>query len=197
MENALLAQKVSVVPLEIGAALPAAVNSLKMESMGGGTKALADFRGKTLLLVIAAKGSRDAAAKLSSGIGVTLADQTDLVRVVVGDLRAVPGWLRGDIRRGIRNGYQKTESELESAFKAKGLTFEERHRGILLLDWRGELARLLGVAGKTDQTYQAFVIDRQGKLRAHLTQKQEGATEEALRNLVLDALRKTQEEREP
>lgn len=170
--------------------LPAPAADFKAENLAGGTKTLAECKGKVLLLMLVGRFSRDAAANVSNEIGLALTDQPDFLRVSVGDLKGAPGFLRGPIRSGIRDGFRKSEEKLKKEFEARMRPFEERHKPVVLLDWRGEIAKHLGVSGQTERTYQIFVVDRRGYITARFTQNQDGATDADLREKTLAALKK-------
>ena len=68
-----------------GEPLPASAAEFKIENIVGGSSALADYRGRVVLLLVAAKDSSAAAGKVTSDLGVSLAGESDLTRITIAD----------------------------------------------------------------------------------------------------------------
>ena len=149
---------------ESPATLSAKLLTEKIEYIESGTKTLEDFKGKIVLLSLYGRGSGEAAGKLSADLALTFAKEKDFVRVSVADLAGAPGFLRGSIRKGVRDGAKKGEEKTKSLFENEKLTYAPENASVYLLDWKGIIAKELGVGGKTERTYQIFVIGKKGEL---------------------------------
>jgi hypothetical protein len=104
--------------------------------------------------------------KWSDGLGALKIESA----VVVADLDGVPGLVKGIVRRGVVDKHRTLDRQTAESLSLLGRTFPTRDRTLTLLDWDGAFARELGVSGMTEKTYHAYVVDRSGRLVAHITQ---------------------------
>lgn len=169
--------------------VPAPAASARLENPFGGTRSLHDFQGKVVLLTVAGKGPAEEAGRLSAHIGVEVAARTDFVRVCVIDLNGMWGILRAAARSTARNTIQDGNRRIEALFQRKGVKYESRHMAVYLLDWESAVARPLGIAKKVGETFQVFVLDREGRITFRSAQQPAGTLETSCEPAVLDAVR--------
>jgi hypothetical protein len=170
--------------------LPPGVANHKLDNASGGMTAVSSFQGKVVMLLIIGKSEKDEGGKLSGDINFAMAKQPDFARVSIANLPGYPSPLHGYILRRVGDSYRTGVKETEDRFKQHGLTCLPRHRDTVLVDFSGDVAKKLGVEGQTDDTYQAYVLDRQQHIVLHLTEGQNHNSEARTRELITAAIRR-------
>lgn len=165
----------------------------KIEYIESGTKSLEDFKGKVMLLSLYGRGSGEAAGKLSADLAPKFAKEKDFVRVSVADLTGAPGFLKGSIRKGVRDGAKKGEEKTKSLFENEKLEYKPENSSVYLLDWKGIVAKELGVGGKTGRTYQIFVIGKKGEILFRYSQPPEPPKSDDSQKKIEDEIKKALE----
>jgi hypothetical protein len=170
--------------------LPSGVANLKLDNASGGMTAVSSFQGKVVMLLIVGKSEKDEGGKLSGDINFAMAKQPDFARISIANLPGYPSPLHGYILRRVGDSYRTGVKETEDRFKQHGLTFLPRHRDTVLVDFSGDVAKKLGVQDHTDDTYQAYVLDRKQRVVLHLTEGQDHNSEARTRELISAAIRR-------
>ena len=146
--------------------------TLKLEATEGDPKSLRDYSGRVILLALYGRGSGEAAGKLSADLATEFANLSPKawVRINVADVGTAPGFMRGFVRKSVKDGAKRGEERTRQHFEALKLDYSSERAAVNLVDWKSTLAKELGVNGKTERTYQFFVIGKKGEIRFHYAQ---------------------------
>ncbi len=170
--------------------LPASVANMKLDDASGGMKSVSEFKGKVMLLTMTGRSEKDDGGTLSGDIGFAMAREPDFARAAIVTLDGYPGMLHRYILGRVEDAYRTGEKETDIRYRKHGMVAQPRNRNTVLVDFSGDAARKMGVLGHTDDTYQAYVLDRQQRIVLHLTQGQNHNSEARTRELITAAIRR-------
>ena len=165
--------------------LPAALLDAKLSGAETGSLGLADFKAKTVVLVLASRKSYDAANVQLRDLGLAFADDDRVAIVMIADLPGVPGFVKGAVLKGLSEKHAEMNASL-----AAGRKKPAKHL-YTLYDWEGVYARELGASGETNDTYHLVVIDRNRRILEQVQQKVNGVTEAQIFNLAKSTVAKS------
>ncbi len=165
--------------------LPSPLLDFKLSGAEAGTLSLADFKGKTVILVLAGRKSYDSANVQLRNLALAFADDDRVVTMMVADLPGVPGFVKGAVLKGLSEKHAEMNTSLAGGGKktAKHL--------YTLYDWEGVYSRELGASGETNDTYHLAVIDRNRRVAELVQQKVNGVSETQIFNLAKAAVNKS------
>ena len=169
----------------------AARRDTKVENVDGGVTALSQLRGNVTVLILSGKGSADAGTALMREITLGAAQERELTYALVADLRDAPGFFRGTIRGKVKDKMLKQRQATQDDFKRAGAVYEARHTPLILLDWKGAVAKAFSLQGSLDAAYRVLVLDKAGNIAFQYAQPNLKKGEKSLNAPILKAIKET------
>lgn len=134
---------------------------------GGYSISLSDFRGRTVVLLVAGRHSGDQAEQIATTLGRHYSPQ-QLPVISVLDMKGVPRMVQALAKRDINKVYQQAVESATKGMQAQGQAPPaDMSRVIIMLpDWQGQITTAYGL-NNVDQQAVAVVIDGDGLIRGY------------------------------
>ncbi len=145
------------------------IPEFNLEHIEGRNVTLSDFRGRTIVVLLAGQHSVDQAEQIGTTIRSRYGpDQVPLVQIA--HLQGTPRMVHALAKRDIKKAYQRQAGQETRRLQAQGeqVSADLSQSVILLLDWDGVLAGGLGLSD-LDKTAVAVVADGEGNVRGSAT----------------------------
>lgn len=144
--------------------LPAQAPEFTLDHVLGHKVSLADYRGRTLVVVL---GGRDSAPQVQKGIRKirSMHAPEELPVIGISDLRGAPRAARIIVKGQLKKAYAgAVEDEATSAKAAGRQPLPDPSKDVvMLMDWSGEVVDGFGLSG-VDQEAVGVLIDGEGKI---------------------------------
>lgn len=128
---------------------------------------LSDFRGRTVVLLVAGRHSGDQAEQIATTLGRHYSPQ-QLPVISILDMKGTPRMVQGLAKRDITKVYHQAVQAANQGMQAQGqVAPADMSRVVIMLpDWQGQVPDAYGLSG-VDRQAVAVLIDGEGVIRGY------------------------------